>query len=98
MATLSDAVQSAISLQAAVQNLTRVLGPIIAVQVIGSGRFHIGFTAFAVASALAGLMITQAVIDMREYTGGFGADVTIDAIGLPEVYKQCFEARGRGTA
>ena len=62
----SDAVQSAISLQAAVQNLTRVIGPIMAVQVIGSGRFHIGFTAFAVASALAGLMITQAVVDTHD--------------------------------
>jgi len=35
----------------------------------------------------------DAVEKIREYTGGFGADVTIDAIGLPEVYKQCFEAR-----
>ncbi len=35
----------------------------------------------------------DAVAKIQEYTGGFGADVTIDAIGLPEVYKQCFEAR-----
>lgn len=35
----------------------------------------------------------DAVEKIQEYTGGFGADVTIDAIGLPEVYKQCFEAR-----
>ena len=35
----------------------------------------------------------DAVEKIREYTGGFGADVTIDAIGLPAVYKQCFEAR-----
>lgn len=35
----------------------------------------------------------DAVEKIREYTGGFGADVTIDAIGLPEVFKQCFEAR-----
>ena len=35
----------------------------------------------------------NAVEKIQEYTGGFGADVTIDAIGLPEVYKQCFEAR-----
>ena len=35
----------------------------------------------------------DAVAKIREYTSGFGADVAIDAIGLPEVYKQCFEAR-----
>ena len=62
----SDAVQSAISLQAAAQNLTRVVGPIMAVEVISSGRFHLGFTGFAVASALAGLMITRAAIDAHD--------------------------------
>jgi S-(hydroxymethyl)mycothiol dehydrogenase len=30
---------------------------------------------------------------IKELTGGFGVDVAIEAIGLPEVYKQCFEAR-----
>ncbi len=35
----------------------------------------------------------DAVQKVREYTAGFGVDVAIDAIGLPEVYKQCFEAR-----
>ena len=35
----------------------------------------------------------DAVEMIRKYTGGFGVDVAIDAIGLPEVYKQCFEAR-----
>jgi len=30
---------------------------------------------------------------IRALTGGFGVDVAIDAIGLPDVYKQCFEAR-----
>jgi S-(hydroxymethyl)mycothiol dehydrogenase len=30
---------------------------------------------------------------IRELTDGNGADVTIDAIGLPHVYQQCFEAR-----
>jgi S-(hydroxymethyl)mycothiol dehydrogenase len=30
---------------------------------------------------------------IREATGGFGADVVIEAIGLPETYKQAFYAR-----
>jgi S-(hydroxymethyl)mycothiol dehydrogenase len=30
---------------------------------------------------------------VRSVTGGFGADVCIEAIGLPEVYRQAFEAR-----
>lgn len=35
----------------------------------------------------------DAVEKIQEYTNGFGADVCIEAIGLPHVYKQCFEAR-----
>ncbi len=30
---------------------------------------------------------------IKEVTGGFGADVCIEAIGLPDVYRQAFEAR-----
>jgi S-(hydroxymethyl)mycothiol dehydrogenase len=30
---------------------------------------------------------------VRELTGGFGADVVIDAVGLPETYRQAFYAR-----
>jgi S-(hydroxymethyl)mycothiol dehydrogenase len=30
---------------------------------------------------------------VRSVTGGFGADVCIEAIGIPAVYKQAFEAR-----
>jgi len=33
------------------------------------------------------------VATIQELTDGFGVDVAIEAIGLPEVYKQCFEAR-----
>jgi Zn-dependent alcohol dehydrogenases, class III len=31
--------------------------------------------------------------DPRDSTGGFGADVVIDAVGRPETYKQAFYAR-----
>ncbi|MEV4258480.1 S-(hydroxymethyl)mycothiol dehydrogenase [Spirillospora sp. NPDC049652] len=33
------------------------------------------------------------VAAVQELTGGFGADVVIDAVGLPETYKQAFYAR-----
>jgi S-(hydroxymethyl)mycothiol dehydrogenase len=36
---------------------------------------------------------TDAVEGIRELTGGFGADVVIEAVGLPETYKQAFFAR-----
>ena len=35
----------------------------------------------------------QAVSAIRELTGGFGADVTVEAVGRPEVMKQAFHAR-----
>ncbi len=35
----------------------------------------------------------DAVEEIRKLTGGNGVDVAIDAIGLPSVYKQAFEAR-----
>jgi S-(hydroxymethyl)mycothiol dehydrogenase len=36
---------------------------------------------------------TDPVEQIRELTGGFGADVVIDAVGRPETYKQAFYAR-----
>jgi S-(hydroxymethyl)mycothiol dehydrogenase len=36
---------------------------------------------------------TDAVAGIRELTGGFGADVVVEAIGRPETYKQAFFAR-----
>ncbi|WP_316745392.1 S-(hydroxymethyl)mycothiol dehydrogenase [Streptomyces sp. MK7] len=36
---------------------------------------------------------TDAVEAIRELTGGFGADVVIDAVGRPETYQQAFYAR-----
>ncbi|HEU5266167.1 MAG TPA: zinc-binding dehydrogenase, partial [Jatrophihabitans sp.] len=35
----------------------------------------------------------DAVEAIREFTGGFGADVVIDAVGRPETYRQAFYAR-----
>ncbi|MEV0735118.1 S-(hydroxymethyl)mycothiol dehydrogenase [Streptomyces sp. NPDC050549] len=36
---------------------------------------------------------TEPVAAVRELTGGFGADVVIDAVGRPETYEQAFYAR-----
>ncbi|XVQ11379.1 S-(hydroxymethyl)mycothiol dehydrogenase [Spirillospora sp. CA-255316] len=36
---------------------------------------------------------TDPVAEIRELTGGFGADVVIDAVGRPETYEQAFYAR-----
>jgi S-(hydroxymethyl)mycothiol dehydrogenase len=36
------------------------------------------------------------VARIRELTGGFGADVTVEAVGRPEVLKQAFHARDHG--
>ena len=35
----------------------------------------------------------DAVEKIREYTGGFGADVVVEAVGRPETYEQAFFAR-----
>ncbi|MBG0830263.1 S-(hydroxymethyl)mycothiol dehydrogenase [Planomonospora sp. ID67723] len=37
--------------------------------------------------------VTDPVEAIRELTGGFGADVVIEAVGRPETYKQAFYAR-----
>jgi len=36
---------------------------------------------------------TDPIDGIRELTGGFGADVVVDAVGLPETYRQAFYAR-----
>jgi S-(hydroxymethyl)mycothiol dehydrogenase len=37
--------------------------------------------------------VADVVAEVRELTGGFGADVVIDAVGRPETWKQAFYAR-----
>ncbi|WP_156517340.1 zinc-binding dehydrogenase, partial [Rhodococcus sp. EPR-279] len=37
--------------------------------------------------------VVDAVEAVQELTGGFGADVVIDAVGRPETWKQAFYAR-----
>ncbi|MGP9694932.1 S-(hydroxymethyl)mycothiol dehydrogenase [Brachybacterium sp. AOP25-B2-12] len=40
-----------------------------------------------------GLEPEQVAEKVRELTGGFGADVVIDAVGIPQTYRAAFEAR-----
>lgn len=61
-----DDVASAISMQAAVQNMTRVAGPILAAGIIASGRFHLGFAGFALATATAALLMTRVNVAAHE--------------------------------
>lgn len=55
----ADDVASAISMQAAVQNMTRVAGPILAAGIIASERFHLAFGGFAVATTIAAIMMSR---------------------------------------
>ena len=64
MAIVANAVpradlSSAVSLQSAINNLTRVLGPMLAVPLVASGRFDIAFGLYAIAAATAGLLVAR---------------------------------------
>lgn len=50
---------SAVALQSAMNNLTRVVGPLLAAPLVAAGRYAIGFAVFAVASALAGVLVSR---------------------------------------
>lgn len=67
-------VPSAISTQAAVQNVTRVAGPILAAAIIASGEFEIGFAGFAVATTIAALLMTR--VDVPAH------DIVADDLGV----------------
>lgn len=45
------------------------------------------------ATATVDASTTDAVAAIQEATGGFGADVVIDAVGIPETWRQAFYAR-----
>lgn len=54
-----DDLSSAVALQSAMNNLTRVIGPLLAAPLVAAGRYEVGFTVFAVASALSGLLVSR---------------------------------------
>jgi len=70
----SGDVASAISMQAAVQNMTRVAGPILAAGIIASQRFHIAFMTFAVAAAIAAVMMSRVRVESH--------DIVPDSLGV----------------
>lgn len=67
-------VPSAISTQAAVQNVTRVAGPILAAAIIASGEFEIGFTGFAIATTIAAVLMSRVDVPAR--------DIVADDLGV----------------
>jgi MFS family permease len=70
----AEDVASAISMQAAVQNLTRVAGPILAAGIIASERFEIGFAGFAAATVVAALLMSRTRVEAH--------DITPDSLGV----------------
>lgn len=50
---------SAVSLQSAINNLTRVVGPMLAGPLVASGRFDLAFGLYAAAAATAGLLVAR---------------------------------------
>ncbi len=69
-----DDVTSAISMQAAVQNMTRVAGPILAAGIIASQQFHLAFAGFAVATAIAAVMMSRVRVESH--------DIVPDSLGV----------------
>ena len=69
-----DDVASAISMQAAVQNMTRVAGPILAAGIIAAERFHLAFAGFAVATAIAAVMMSRVRVAAH--------DIVPDSLGV----------------
>jgi MFS family permease len=59
-------VTSAISMHAAIQNMTRVAGPILAAGIIAAERFEIGFAVFAIFTAIAAVMMSRVHVPARD--------------------------------
>ena len=54
---------SAVSLQSAANNLTRVVGPLIATPLVAAGRFDISFASYLVAALIAGFLTLRMKIE-----------------------------------
>ena len=54
-----DDLSSAVALQSAMNNLTRVVGPLLAAPLVAAGRYEVGFAVFAVASAVAAVLVSR---------------------------------------
>lgn len=53
---------SAVSLQSAANNLTRVVGPVAAAPILAAGRFELAFGVFMIASTLSALLIARMAV------------------------------------
>ncbi|MCP4039850.1 MAG: MFS transporter [bacterium] len=54
---------SAVSLQSAANNLTRVMGPFVAMPLVANGRFDLSFSAYLLAATTAGILTLMMKID-----------------------------------
>ncbi|GJM38663.1 MAG: MFS transporter [Acidimicrobiales bacterium] len=73
-AVTPEDVPSAISTQAAVQNVTRVAGPILAAAIIASGSFEVGFVGFTAATLIAAMLMRR--VDVPAH------DIVADDLGV----------------
>ena len=73
---------SAVSLQSAANNLTRVVGPMIAAPILASGRFELAFGSFVVAAVVASLLIAMMRVAPHETALEDGGIVARLAVGL----------------
>ena len=68
-----DDLSSAVALQSAMNNLTRVVGPLLAAPLVAAGRYAVGFVVFSFASLVAGILVSRmhvsSEIDDDETTG-----------------------------
>ena len=61
-------------MQAAVQNMTRVAGPILAAGIIAAERFHLAFGGFAIATTIAAIMMSRVRVAAH--------DIVPDSLGV----------------
>ncbi|MBM4269096.1 MAG: MFS transporter [Deltaproteobacteria bacterium] len=59
---------SAVALQSATNNLTRVVGPLLAAPLVAAGHYAIGFWAFAGSAFVAGLLVSRMRVKMEPST------------------------------
>ncbi len=68
----AEDLSSAVALQSAANNLTRVVGPLLAAPLVATGHFAAAFATFAVASVLAGGLVSRMRVPAVDPSGAEG--------------------------